>query len=374
MTTFSSIAEIATKLRKDLDGAPPKAGKKYLLLFAYNGTGKTRLSMAFKDLGKTEETSDTLYFNAFTEDLFSWDNDLEGDSQRFLKLNSKSLFIQGIKGLKIDDKIRERLQNYTDYDFKIDTDAWVVRFSRTIRKEVSPNTFEDETYDNIKVSRGEENLFIWCFFLAVVELAMDKDIEAYSWVKYVYIDDPISSLDENNAIALGHHLAMLLKKPENTLKTVISSHHTLFFNVMCNEFRKEKGNKAYFLGKNKANETYILKGTSDTPFFYHVAMLTLLKEAAVSGDLYTYHFSILRSLLEKTSSFLGYNDFSVCIGEDDPDKLSRIIQILNHGNYSMFEPKEMLAENKQIFTKILNHFIETYQFNPDVFPPTPEEA
>ena len=65
--------------------------KKYVLLFAYNGTGKTRLSAEFKTLGQTlneetgEKTADTLYYNAFTEDLFYWDNDLENDTERFLR-------------------------------------------------------------------------------------------------------------------------------------------------------------------------------------------------------------------------------------------------------------------------------------------------
>ena len=60
--------------------------KDYILIYAYNGTGKTRLSMAFKDKGKKggEDNRDTLYFNAFTEDLFYWDNDLENDTERFL--------------------------------------------------------------------------------------------------------------------------------------------------------------------------------------------------------------------------------------------------------------------------------------------------
>jgi len=46
-----------------------------VLLYAYNGIGKTRTSMAFKDIAKGEGEADTLYFNAFTEDLFTWDND-----------------------------------------------------------------------------------------------------------------------------------------------------------------------------------------------------------------------------------------------------------------------------------------------------------
>lgn len=61
---------------------------------------------------------------------------------------------------------------------------------------------------------------------------MDADIEAYQWVKYLYIDDPISSLDEHNAIAVANHLAQLLKRQDNRLRTVLSTHHTLFFNVL----------------------------------------------------------------------------------------------------------------------------------------------
>lgn len=394
MSQFESIEDVAKHLRHELES------KKTILLFAYNGTGKTRLSMAFKELGKkilseseyetlTEpkpqivdefpvstkddehievvQLADTLYFNAFTEDLFSWDNDLDGDSERMLRLNSNSKFFAGLEELEMDNRIRPFLNRYADFDFRIDTDNWVVRFSREVHTEDISETFE-----NIKVSRGEENLFIWCFFLAVVELAMDKGIEAYSWVKYVYIDDPISSLDENNAVAVGHHLAQLLKDKENPLKTVISSHHTLFFNVMHNEFHRVKGTKPYFLSKNKITETYTLKDTGDTPFFYHVAMLAELHKAAKTGELYTYHFNMLRIILEKTASFHGYKGFANCIQkeEDDPEGVlhTRLINILNHGNYSLYEPKEMLQENKDIFQKIFNNFLQNYNFNTALFP------
>jgi len=366
MDQFDSIEALAAHLRQEL------ATKKTLLLFAYNGTGKTRLSMAFRELGKLDRGRDTLYFNAFTEDLFSWDNDLEGDSERVLKLNADSRFFAGLDELEMDNRIRPILNRYADFDFRIDTDNWEVRFSREELTEDEPNTI-----DNIKVSRGEENLFIWCFFLAIVQLSMDKDIEAYSWVKYVYIDDPISSLDENNAIAVGHHLTQLLKEESNPLKTVISSHHTLFFNVMVNEFRNQltgrnKSAEKYFLSKNNKTGKYFLKGTSDTPHFYHVAMLTLLKNASESGELYTYHFAILRGLLEKTASFLGYQNFTDClvINEEDPDQRlkKRYIDILTHGGYSVFEPVEMMQENKKYFKTILDGFLNKYQFNTALFP------
>ncbi|MGZ0025877.1 AAA family ATPase [Stenotrophomonas sp. S4] len=362
--TFANLTALATHLRAELEN------KKTIVLYAYNGTGKTRLSMAFKDIGKqggaNGEARDTLYFNAFTEDLFHWDNDLEGDSDRKLTLNADSRFFAGLAELEMDNRIRPLLQRYADFDFRIDTQEWAVRFSRTVNGEV---------IDNIKVSRGEENLFVWCFFLAVMRLAMDPEIEAYRWVKYVYIDDPISSLDEHNAVSVGNHLAQLLSKADNTLRVVISSHHPLFFNVMHNELdaRKSKKVSAHFLSRSKTDGSYNLAYTGATPFFHHVAVLTDLYQAAHSGELYTYHFNMLRSVLEKSASFHGFSKFSACIPTDDADDpegvlYARLINILSHGDYSLFEPVPMGDENKEHFKTILDGFLNRYPFNPDLFP------
>ena len=88
---FQSLPKLVTRLRDDLNNA------NYVLLFAYNGTGKTRLSMEFKNAGKRDGSSDTLYFNAYTEDLFAWDNDLENDPERYLRLNTASRFFPASK-------------------------------------------------------------------------------------------------------------------------------------------------------------------------------------------------------------------------------------------------------------------------------------
>lgn len=361
--TFTDLAALASHLRQELEN------KKTILLYAYNGTGKTRLSMAFKDIGKQgegeDEKRDTLYFNAFTEDLFHWDNDLEGDNDRRLTLNAASRFFAGLAELEMDNRIRPLLQRYADFDFRIDTQEWAVRFSRTV---------DGQVIDNIKVSRGEENIFVWCFFLAVVELAMDPEIEAYHWVKYLYIDDPISSLDEHNAIAVANHLAQLLKRPESKLKTVLSTHHTLFFNVLCNEL---KNAKRHFINKNSTGSSYVLREEpGDTPFFHHVAALAELYQAAQEDRLFTHHFNMLRTILEKTASFHGHKNFSACIKqqEDDPDGIlhARLINILSHGNYSLYEPQQMLDENKAYFRKILHDFLNRYPFNPELFPQTVE--
>lgn len=356
-TTFADLDALASHLRQELEN------KKFILLYAYNGTGKTRLSMAFKNAGKQGDARDTLYFNAFTEDLFTWDNDLEDDSERVLKINSSSRFFAGIEELEMENRIRPFLHRYGDFDFSINYEQWTISFSREV---------QGVSIDNIKVSRGEENIFIWCFFLAIVQLAADG-AEAYNWVKYIFIDDPISSLDDNNVIAVASHLAQLLKK-QTSIKTIISSHHTLFFNVLCNEL--DKANK-YFLSKNQSANEYVLRDTSATPFFHHVATLAELYKAGQNGRLYTYHFNMLRNILEKTASFHGFKNFSACIRQDDndPDNVmyTRLINILSHGNYSLYEPQEMLEENKIYFRKILSDFMARYAFNPELFPEELEE-
>ena len=72
------------------------------------------------------------------------------------------------------------------------------RRARVPEAKLAPLSRNEYTAWPLKVSRGEENIFIWCFFLAIVQLTLDG-AEAYEWVKYIYVDDPISSLDENNA-------------------------------------------------------------------------------------------------------------------------------------------------------------------------------
>ena len=99
-TSYADLPDLAGHLRSVLAGKAERKPDKspFVLLYAFNGTGKTRLSTAFKDLGKVADENgkvqsrDTLYFNAFTEDLFSWDNDLENDEHRTLKLNAASSF------------------------------------------------------------------------------------------------------------------------------------------------------------------------------------------------------------------------------------------------------------------------------------------
>lgn len=370
--TYQSLRNLATRLRDDLNNTD------LVLLFAYNRTGKTRLSMEFKDAGKRKNNgnADTLYFNAFTEDLFVWENDLDGDSVRHLQLNEKSKFFTALTELALDETIARYLDRYADFDFDIDYTAWKVSFRKG-----------DE--GNIKISRGEQNIFIWCLFMAICERMLDGHA-SYQSHKYIYIDDPISSLDDNNAISVACDLAKLLRRAANRkdndsapapIKVIFSSHHALFFNVMCNELGRRMDDepkvihKRYFLHRPDSAGVYTLRATEDTPFFHHVASLAELQRAAdpATGRLYTFHFNALRSIMEKTASFFGHTGMAFCLkaldNDDDRALFNRALNLLSHGAYAIHEPTEMGEDNKELFRRILREFIAKFEFAlPEVVP------
>ncbi|MDA1274463.1 MAG: anticodon nuclease [Verrucomicrobia bacterium] len=382
ISTFPGLGKLVTRLRDDLNN--PTKLIHLVLLYAYNRTGKTRLSMEFKDAGKSKNngTADTLYFNAYTEDLFTWENALDGDSVRHLRLNPDSTFFNGLKDLALDETIAGYLSRYADFDFDIDYETWKVSFRK-------------DGAENIKISRGEQNIFIWCLFMAICERMLDGHV-SYQSNKYLYIADPISSLDDNNAIAVACDLAKLLRRAASRkdqngaaapIKVVFSSHHALFFNVMCNELGRARDgepkvpHKRYFLHRPNGDDAFTLRAPEDTPFFHHVATLAELQMAAVpgTGKLYTFHFNALRSIMEKTASFFGHPDISFCLkalnNEEDRAFYNRTLNLLSHGKYAIHEPTEMGEDNKELFRRILRDFTTKFQFAlPDILEAVPAAA
>lgn len=384
MSAYKNLKSLVVRLRDDLNN--PTRPTALVLIYAYNRTGKTRLSMEFKDAGKRKNkknpngTPDTLYFNAFTEDLFVWDNDLEGDSMRHLKLNENSSFFNAMTELALDETIARYLSRYADFDFDF-TYKEVQQGKGTISK---PDfvSFRKSGELNIKVSRGEQNIFIWCVFMAICERMLDGH-DSYQGKKYLYIDDPISSLDDNNAISIACDLAKLLRRAATRkgadgapapIKVIFSSHHALFFNVMCNEVGRKiddapsVDHRRYFLHRPSDDGTYMLQATEDTPFFHHVATLAELLRAAdpKKGKLYTFHFNALRSVMEKTASFFGHPSIAFCLkaldNEVDRALFNRALNLLSHGAYAIHEPTEMGEDNKELFRRILREFIAQFDF------------
>jgi len=376
-----NLRKLVTRLRDDLNN--PTKPTQLLFLFAYNRTGKTRLSMEFKDAGKRKTKknprgiADTFYFNAYTEDLFVWENDLEGDAVRHLRLNPNSAFFNGLKELALEVHITGYLKRYADFDYDIDYDAWNISFR------------SKDGSEHIKISRGEQNIFIWCLFMALCERMLDGH-DSYKDFKYLYIDDPVSSLDDNHAIAVACDLAKLLRRATSRqggdgapapIKIIFSSHHALFFNVMCNEIGRTRDDqpmvthKRYFLHRPNADGVFTLRATEDTPYFHHVASLAELQRAAHpdTGTLFTFHFNALRSIMEKTASFFGHPDISFCLkalnNPADEALFNRALQLLSHGGYAIHEPTPMGDDTRDLFRRILRDFVAQFDFAlPDLEP------
>lgn len=372
------------------------------LVFAYNGTGKTRLSYDFAHFNRTEDTPQhTLYYNAYTEDLFTWDNDLENNTERRLMINQGSSLIKGLKGYEFSEKLRNYLHVFTDIEFDFHYDEEneeipnYVTFSKKVKEKVFLNgqwTEVEVDAENIKISRGEERLFVWCFFRCILDLVIG-DNDAYKNIEYIYIDDPMSSLDDNNVIAFGQQLYSVIRDRlkfekaealrvglENVrrVKFVISSHHALFFHVMYHGLNGDNKLGCYYLSRKKENDDLVLKYMrNDAPFYYNVAMMFELQKAIETDNLYTYHFTILRSVMEKIKEFFGHSSFKTILrgikykdlelNEDElSDFYSRVMNVLTHQG-SMFTPTLMNEDNKELARTIFEHIQRKYEFNlPDL--------
>lgn len=146
------------------------------LIYAFNGVGKTRLSRSFREqlLAKestassevddeTSARSPIIYYNAFTEDLFYWDNDLEKGEKRVLQIQENHFSDWILREQGQDSNIVKHFQRYTSEKItpRFDPSFRSVSFSR--------DGGDEGGIENIKISKGEESCFIWCFFYSLLE-------------------------------------------------------------------------------------------------------------------------------------------------------------------------------------------------------------
>ena len=372
-----SLKEIAQQLR-DTD-------KKVQLIYAFNGVGKTRLSREFKELiaPKDEEEHDEetpvqiLYYNAFTEDLFYWDNDLDEDKNRKLIIQQNNFTDWILKEQGQGNNIIGNFQNYTN-------DKLTPRFNEEyiIKDENGKNitirayseiTFsitrgDNTTIDNIKISKGEESCLIWCIFYSILEQIKnilivaepdEREISQFNSLKYVFIDDPVSSLDENHLIELAVNLSMLITEISN-LKFIITTHNPLFYNVLCNELKRAK---RLLLEKADDGTYRLTPQKTDSPFSYHLFLLTEIEKAIQSGNLKKYHYNFLRQILEKTSTFLGYKSWEDLLPDDSKKAYyDLIINICSHGKHAGEETYLITDSDKRVLRFLVKHIRETIPF------------
>lgn len=380
-----TLTEITEQLRN--------ANKKVQLIYAFNGTGKTRLSREFKkqvaqkpDDAENEDTTDLpeltrnkiLYYNAFTEDLFYWDNDLELDAEPKLKIQPNSFTEWVLKDQGQDQNIISYFQRFSngkltprfnpEYTIEIENgqEIKVDAFSEVT---FSLERGNDEASENLKISKGEESNFVWSIFYTLLESIVgilnvaepeNRETDQFNQLKYVFIDDPVSSLDENHLIELAVNLAKLIKSSyfssngREGLKFIISTHSPIFYNVLYNELKVKSG---YILSRfdNDTFEFEKKEGDSNKSFSYHLHIKSLITRAVNEGVVQRYHFALLRNLYEKTANFLGYKSWSDLLPGDKKAYANRIMNFYPHNTLSNEEIAEPTAPEKEMVRLLLEN-------------------
>jgi len=382
-----TLTEIAQQLKD--------ANRKVQLVYAFNGTGKTRLSRKFKQLivpksdgtegdneGVQPELSRNkiLYYNAFTEDLFYWDNDLAGDAEPKMKIqpNSFTDWVLNVQGQ--DQNIITTFQRYTNAKLTPRFNAERIEVDQNNKeitiKASSEVTFTMERGDathsgNLKISKGEESNFIWSIFYTLLEQVIDalnvaepadRETDKFNQLEYVFIDDPVSSLDDNHLIQLAVNLGQLIKSSTSNVKFIVSTHSPLFYNVLYNEVDAKGG---YILSR-RDDGTFALeekRGDSNKSFSYHLHIKKLIEQAIATNSVQRYHFALLRNLYEKTANFLGYRSWSDLLPGDKKAYASRIMNFYPHNTLSNEEIAEPTPPEKEMVGLLLRN-LNSYGYWP----------
>jgi len=381
-----TLKEIAQELKN--------TNKKVQLIYAFNGVGKTRLSREFKQLiapkneiGESDDAGEPelsrtkiLYYNAFTEDLFYWDNDLKLDVEPKLKIQSNSFTDWILLEQGQDRNVITNFQRYTNAKL-------TPRFNEEVKdkdnKEVIVKAFTEVTFSlargdneqsgNLKISKGEESNFIWSIFYTLLDQVInvlnvsepnERETNQFDKLEYVFIDDPVSSLDENHLIELAVDLAQLIKSNTSEVDFIITTHNPLFYNVLHNEFKYIKS-KAYFLEKHENGEYDLITQPNDSPFSYHLYLKAELEKAIETGQLHKYHFNFLRNILEKTSTFLGYEKWGDLLPKTDDGRPNpyetRVINISSHSKHAGEEIAELTEDDKRVLDYLVKHINQIYR-------------
>lgn len=346
------------------------AKERITLIYAFNATGKTRLSVAYKDATKDVNGAHAgVYYNAYSEDLFVWDNDPEnGETNIQLDIRESSLnrFHSSLTEDDIRDKLNRFRPNYR-FDFiphkNPEDGIKSVMFFHEVADPTDPNKISKVP---LKISRGEERIFVWCFFLALFEVEGWADKQS----SHFFIDDPVSSLDDHNIFITASTIYDLIEEHHEKRKFVITTHHIGFFSILSDMLTKgEKASKFKKLTRvctlSLRSDEISLENCQKDVFLYHLRLLQVLDQAHAAGALRAYHFALLRQILENVASFLGVGQFGYVlqqIGIEDANEVATIVNTLSHKKVYYFESDELNADSLKTFEKVFIGLKEKYQF------------
>ena len=299
MEKYKDLDDIAKEIAESLN-------TKDILVYAFNATGKTRLSVLLDKNDYEEENIKSLSYNAIVEDYFSWDN------EKFtFKIITGTWLFNFINDEGLDGDIIDVFNNFIEADIKpeIDLTTGEMRFYVT---DIGGSK------KAVKISKGEERLFQWSVFYSVLKRATDllaekeedRSLKMFNHLKYIVIDDPISSLDDYKVYTLSMQILELIKSVHArkiSVSFLLLTHHALFYNIIFNTLRNRGKDSAAFYFLNKIDEEYELKDVKNNQLAVsHIVMLKEIKRAIQSNNLRKKDFNKFRSVLEKTSIYLGF--------------------------------------------------------------------
>lgn len=346
------------------------AKERIVLMYAFNATGKTRLSVAYKDATKGEDGSHAgVYYNAYSEDLFVWQNDTENDEST-IRLDIRKSSLNRFHSSLSEDDIREKLNRYRpSYRFEFiphenpEDGILAVLF---FYEEAAADDPSNISKVPIKISRGEERIFVWCFFLALFEVEGWADKQS----SHFFIDDPVSSLDDHNIFITASTLFDLIEEHFEKRKVIITTHHLGLFSILADWLKKgekaEKFKKRAMICMLSAKDGGLaLERCDNDVFLYHLRLLQALEQAYASNGVKSFHFALLRQVLENVASFLGVSQFSYVleqIGITDANEVANIINTLSHKKVYYFESDELTPDSKNLFDNVFTKIKRTYNF------------
>ena len=232
-------------------------------------------------------------------------------------------------------------------------------------------TGDDEARTGVKISKGEESNFIWSVFYTLIEEVVavlsvaeveDRGTDQFDNLEYVFIDDPVSSLDDNHLIEVAVNVAGLIKSSASDLRFIITTHSPLFYNVLYSEIKPKSG---YILSKfDDGNfELEEKQGAANKAFAYHLHIKNLIEQAIKQNNVQRYHFTLLRNLYEKTAAFFGYKEWADLLDTVEGDKkayFNRIIHFSSHSKLSNEEIAEPTEPEKQTVKFLLDNLTNNY--------------
>ena len=94
-------------------------------------------------------------------------------------------------------------------------------------------------------------------------------------------------------------------------------------------------------------------------------MLQTLDKVIQKSSLVSFHFALLRQVLENIASFLGVGQFSYVlrqIGIEDEGEISNILNVLAHEKVYRYQTEKMTPDNELRFKNIFEKLKDKYQF------------